>query len=1819
MAHNHKKSGPSRPQGALDAGQISRAVAALKLNPDPRLRQAGLVIARHSIESNNFSDACRILDVLKHQPESANLARGYLAVIDWIQGRTRQGLESFEQATGNRSETDEYLDRNAARAFFLSGHVASAQRCAERLLTRTDKVDYKSARELGKLAEQTGLADLAYRFYSGLQATSDHFDPEVALFLAKNAPLDLDAEVAMPAPDCWQGLRARNGRTGDETLDVVIPVYRDRRVTLHCIHSVLASSCRTAFELVVIDDCSPDPDLKSDLRRLAEMGLISLHVNEINQGFVRSVNRGMALHATRDVVLLNSDTEVNGDWLDRLTKAAYSTADTGTVTPLSNNATICSYPGMGENNMCLEISAAKLDLLATATNTGQRVEIPTAVGFCMYIRRESLNETGGFDAEAFGQGYGEENDFCMRAARLGWRHFLATDVYVRHFGSVSFGASRSERVSHAMAVLNQRYPEYNSLIQRHIAADPALPFRMSLDLARIRHATGNKPALLFVAHALGGGTEKHIQEMVGLAEEAGVACFLLRPNYPHDGRLHVAASGVPFTCNLPLFEASTEEGLSQLLPLLKALHIGRIHIHNLVGYPIAAIRGLPDLAQALGCEYDFTAHDYSPICPRITLIDSSGKYCGGAPLNVCVSCLADEAELVTTPGSWWRAFRHVLQHAAQVFVPSHDMGSRLSTHISGLRIVSRPHAFNPGKDAGHLAEISPHTGTVAIIGAIHRAKGSHVVLECARHALTASPGLRFVIIGTMDVAREEIPANVEVTGRYREEEVDDLIRRHRCAIAFFPAIWPETYSYTLSIAFRHHLCPIAFDIGAIAERIRDAGFGRVLPLSASSNPREIVAALEMALKQPGTDFDPQRLALFYRFEEYYGLAPEGLREPDSIMPRLPANDIVALRQRYCLAGAQPHAGVEVPGREISSAEAKFEAELLAEYKKFHPANPDSFMSAVEIARCLRHLDTMTPHPGIRVVVMPARGGNLPLTLRSIAIQYLRVKASVIAAGEIGGDLPAGLDLHLLDGDPLAAFNTVAHQAGEDWIIPIVAGDCLLPHASLLFACHVGGRPQWDLAYSDELRRMPGYAHFSQPVFKPDINPGLLYSRSYVGALLGIRRETLLQLGGLRPDLAEAHEYDLALRILAHRGMGSLGHIPDLLAWKNVAASAPTEQALCLEQGALAEYFRGRGIAAGIGPGLLPGTHRVEFRHMDRPLVSIIIPTRNHIADLQRCVESILEKTTYGNFELLIVDNDSSEESARVFLDGLKQIAPERIRVFDFTAPFNYSAINNFAAREARGDYLLLLNNDTAVLHEDWLDRMMDEAQLEGVGGVGCRLVFPDGRLQHAGIVLGLNGLVDFPWRGETLDKPGHLDQLQCVRDASAITGACMLVRRSVYEAARGMDEAELPVSFGDFDLCLKIGKLGFRIVWTPHATLMHEAAKTLKDVLADPQQAARAAQGFEREKQVFLHRWHAEIARDPAYNPNLSLGSLRFEAEKNPDLVPTRDPLRDARKIFALPADLDGSGHYRVIQPFGQASRLGLAGGRQGKGYPVPVALEKLEIDTVYSQRQVDDGQLAALGNYKSLLSCKVVMDFDDLLTHVSEHNFHRQHVWKDIEQRVGRLCALSDRITVSTRPLAHQMQRYHADIRVIPNAIDRTLWSGLEPRRRRSERPRVGWVGGISHAGDLAVIREVVSQLGDEVEWVFMGMHLKDMKPYLTEFHPGVPFRQYPAKMASLNLDLALAPLESNLFNECKSNLRLLEYGALGIPVIATDITPYQCGLPVSLVKNQPRDWIKAIRAHIHDLDETARRGDSLKQAVLSDWMLDSRLEEWVKAWSDW
>lgn len=860
------------------------------------------------------------------------------------------------------------------------------------------------------------------------------------------------------------------------------------------------------------------------------------------------------------------------------------------------------------------------------------------------------------------------------------------------------------------------------------------------------------------------------------------------------------------------------------------------------------------------------------------------------------------------------------------------------------------------------------------------------------------------------------------------------------------------------------------------------------------------------------------------------------------------------------------------------------------------------LSEVTVAQAMRHIETLGAPPRIQVIVVDADGdvGAVSTTQASLEAQhYAHHRLSVVSG----------------DKDLIKRINQEIAASDADWLQLLYAGDLLHPAALLLLAERTASHAHLRAVYFDEDTHNQGV--FENPIFRPDFNLDMLRSYPYAGRALALDRRRCVELGGLNESYGDMAPHDFLFRLLEADGLHTIGHIGEVMHRARLPYAHWLASDSVKSHGAeiVSGHLQRIGVAHTLEPGALPGFNRVVYKHARQPPVSIIIPTKDQLPMLNGLIDSLLSKTTYLNYELLIVDNNTEEPAARAYLDGIEHLNSSQLRVLRYPHPFNYSAINNFAAAQARGEYLILLNNDTAVLHDDWIEALLNHAQRPEVGIVGAKLHYPDGRIQHGGVVLGLRGPADHPFIGQPMEADGYMHRLRVDQNYTAVTAACLMIRKSVYEEVGGLDEQDFKVSYNDVDLCLKVHQAGYLTVWTPYARLMHVGSVSQTKVDKTAQEAKQLR--FQGEQNAMYRKWLRLLARDPAYSANLSLEGTGFEldSQRGGAWQPFANPLLP--RMFCVAADSHGCGHYRVVQPFTSMQRLGMVEGMVASLHLPPVAMERFQPTSLVLQRQITEPQIKLLESYRDFSRAFKVFELDDLIQQIPIKSQFHGIMPKDVVKSLRRALATVDRFVVSTESLGEEFKGFHSDIRVVLNRLPLNWWSDLPNLRRTGRKPRVGWGGGSSHRGDLELIADVVRDLADEVEWVFFGMCPDKLRPYVHEFHSGVPIEEYPRKLASLNLDLALAPLEENPFNECKSNLRLLEYGACGFPVISTDIVCYRGDLPVTRVKNRYKEWMGAIRMHIDDLDATAKMGDALRDAVRRDWMLtEDKLVDWRAAW---
>jgi GT2 family glycosyltransferase len=464
----------------------------------------------------------------------------------------------------------------------------------------------------------------------------------------------------------------------------------------------------------------------------------------------------------------------------------------------------------------------------------------------------------------------------------------------------------------------------------------------------------------------------------------------------------------------------------------------------------------------------------------------------------------------------------------------------------------------------------------------------------------------------------------------------------------------------------------------------------------------------------------------------------------------------------------------------------------------------------------------------------------------------------------------------VNGHISASSNSALALATGDFVALMDHDDVLAEHALFEVVAALNDNRDLDLIYSDE-DHIDQHGRRNNAYFKSDFNIDLLLGQNMISHLGVYRRSLLEQVGGFRLGLEGSQDYDLALRVVDATVPARIHHIPAVLYhWRSNTGQATFSEEFmqrCLDTArrALTDHLARRGQRGVVlEHPKVPSWQRVKRAVPDpAPLVSVIVPTKDKPEILRPCIEGILHRTDYQNLQVIIVDHQSTDPAA---LDLLARLAEDpRVEIMPYEGPFNYSAINNAAVKRARGTLLALLNNDVDVINPEWLDEMVALAALPEVGAVGAKLFYPDGRVQHAGVLLGAGGVAGHYFHLFDASDPGYFGRAVMTSSVAAVTAACLVVRRSVFDEVGGFDEVNLPVAFNDVDLCLKIGEAGYRNVWTPHAQLTH-----YESLSRGSDEVGERHERFKREVEFMMQKWDGLLASDFSYNPNLALPGCAF-------------------------------------------------------------------------------------------------------------------------------------------------------------------------------------------------------------------------------------------------------------------------------------------------------------------------------------------------------
>ena len=668
----------------------------------------------------------------------------------------------------------------------------------------------KLFRQLIYYFEQEGIKKASKKFILGYRKYGLIGTFKKALLISKN--LDLQEKSLYESKPIQTISKRKIVNFSDIKVVVIIPVYKGLDETKNCVKSVLSAKNKTKFQIVIINDCSPIRELNLYIQSLHKNKKIKLIFNDENLGFVKTVNKGMKNFPAADVLLLNSDTEVCDNWLDNLVWHAYANNNIATVTPFSNNATICSYPTIyGSKSLPLFESLETINNAFQDANKSESIEIPTAVGFCMFIKRKVINEIGYFDENAFGKGYGEENDFCLRASNAGWKHLLACDTFVFHAGEASFQADSAAGKLNAMNILRKRYPNYEETIRKHVICAEADPYRVSATASRYK--LSGKPVVLFIGHNIGGGTKKHCQELAA-RDDSQCHFLLMKPSLNSPNIVDLTSLRESDALSLRFDITSHAEHIASFL---NSCNLSKVHIHHVLGFPEGQIKRLVAL---LNLPFYFTVHDYFLICPKVNMtID--GKYCGEKSILQCNSCMSKTQYIPSNDIVNWRYENSWLfNDAVKVFTPSEDTNLRVLKYFPSAKTVVRNHEDLIINELNYPTLSPNEFMRVLIIGWIVPHKGLQLVKDLIGHIKNKKLNVKILVIGS-SLGEIRKSAIYNETGEYSDSDLPLLIKDLDPHAILFTPMAPETYSYTLSQALITGRPLIIPEIGAFPERVSD--------------------------------------------------------------------------------------------------------------------------------------------------------------------------------------------------------------------------------------------------------------------------------------------------------------------------------------------------------------------------------------------------------------------------------------------------------------------------------------------------------------------------------------------------------------------------------------------------------------------------------------------------------------------------------------------------------------------------------------------------------------------------------------------------------------------------------------------------------------------------------------------------------------------------------------------------------------------------------------------------------------------------------------
>lgn len=1171
------------------------------------------------------------------------------------------------------------------------------------------------------------------------------------------------------------------GSSTKKSISIIVPIYRGYEDTKKCLESVI-DSMSEGERLIIINDCSPEDEIVDYCLKFRGKENVVIINNNVNLGYVKSVNKGIHLSERDDVILLNSDTEVYSGWVNRLYAAAYTDSSIGILCPLSNNATILSYPAIDLVNGSIPgFSCSKIDKLISLMSDNNLHDIPTAIGSCMYIKRDCIDEVGLFD-EAFGLGYGEENDYSCRALQYGWKISAVTNVYIYHKGSVSFGSEKHKLKEEAKKIIQKKCPEYfNTIdvfmdkaplkdvfqnIDEHIKSDCEEETKLFIDALRLCQNSqrmdvaefidslgsinSRSPRVLLISHDLGGGVDRYIKDLSVMAK-GNIEYFILR-GLNSEGIKLSYIDHVTHTESSILLTGIVGDNMATWGKLISALGIKRIHINHIHGWPSEIV----SFVTSFNKDIYITAHDYYLSSPNYHLYPEGMK--------------CQDSSWPLEEEFWKAKLEALIMSAKKIIAPSSSVYEYLTQDYPYANIETIPH---PQK----ISKID-YPVKVAILGKLSKEKGGNIVRAMIDICNRKNLNVNFSLIG---YSFDDYPDSLHITGSYNDSEIQSLIKSEKPDIFIFPSVVPETFSYTLSYAIAADVYIMAYDIGAFSERLEGYKRCTLLPAGSSADAwvDKIVSAFDVKIISDECLYDS--------CQQYYDLYCEGMD-----FESIEAIDFYDLAESI----------ITIPVYKNTGDTTIKDLYVLGVEKKYYPARNElrrrlSLIADTETGVAgEEERNSLLDEVALYKEMIRDKEASLEVYKENLTLAKNNIAEMQDQAGNARKHIAHLEDARLLSDKEIHRLNQELECQKDENIrmVNSLSWKVTRPFRVLVRMSFI-------------------FVRASKKIFLLLLKPSV-YKKTFMYAFTG-KWKIIFNRIGINFKSAVAH-----------------------------AKVLPSSLAQSITPLSVEEFRR---------------AEEIVFPESSCPIISIIIPTFGEHRTTYQCLESIYKNMPSKDFEIILMDDCYLEPA----VDALSMVGG--IKIIRNEINMGFIGNVNESMKYAKGDYIVLLNNDT-IVRDDAIDRLVDTFnEHDAVGLVGAKLLNSDGTLQEAGGIIWKDGS-GWNWgRGGDPDDP----IFNYVRDVDYCSGAALAFKRELFRLAGGFDTHFAPAYYEDTDFAFRVREMGFRVLYQPGAMIYHmEGVTHGKNELS----GIKAYQTTNKAK--FYNRWkhilsgHAENGENPESEAN---------------------------------------------------------------------------------------------------------------------------------------------------------------------------------------------------------------------------------------------------------------------------------------------------------------------------------------------------------------